>query len=184
MRVVDLASAPAELDVEARGRLRVEGEHPVVRVLAEAVRDRNAGGDAALVAEPDVLHPLRLDHEMVDALAHRRLEEGQRVVARVRVKEGDAEPGTRRLDVVRDAHAEQVAVEAASRLGLARPDDDVAEAFVAGAEARRDELGAERLASLCRAAVELDRQAVRILDLDERVDATVGARSRAALAHR
>jgi len=81
--VVDLASAPAELDVEARRCLRVEGEHPVVRVLTEAARDRNAGGDAALVAEPDVLHPLRLDHEVIDALAQRRLEEGDRVVARV-----------------------------------------------------------------------------------------------------
>src|SRR5262245_14164030 len=53
-RVVDLAAAPAELDVESGRRPRVEGERAIVRVHAERVRDLDAGLETPVVRAPDV----------------------------------------------------------------------------------------------------------------------------------
>ena len=40
--VVDLATAVTELELKPRGRVRVEGEHPVIRVPAEGLHDAMA----------------------------------------------------------------------------------------------------------------------------------------------
>src|SRR5262249_62306653 len=64
-RVVDLAAAPAELDVEAGRRPRVEREHAIVRVHAERVRDLDTALETPVVRYPDVVHGTDLDHQSV-----------------------------------------------------------------------------------------------------------------------
>ena len=39
--VIDLASAPAIFDVEARRRAQIEGHHVIIRVTAQSARDGN-----------------------------------------------------------------------------------------------------------------------------------------------
>ena len=168
--VVDLHAAVAHLDRETGRCRRVEGVHAVVGVLAEVHREHDAALDAAVVRAADVVLRVHLEHEVVQALGHRHRRERDRVMARVRVQEADLQRELRvqrELHRVAEAHAEELGVEALRRRGVHRADHRVAEALVAGHEARRDAGRAERLLRDRRAAGDLDGNAARIGELEQ-----------------
>src|SRR5262245_66304862 len=86
-RVVDLAAAPAELDVEAGRRPRVEREHAIVRVHAERVRDLDTALETPVVRYPDVVHGTDLEHEVMQPLRHGRGGERHGVMSRIRMED-------------------------------------------------------------------------------------------------
>ena len=148
VRVVDLATTPAEFDFEPGGRLRIEGEHVIIGVPAECTGDRHASLESAIVCVPHVIHCDDLQHEMMDVLRHRRGCEGHRVVPWVGVEKGyaEGESGCQLgFNPIGETHAEQLAVEPFGGLRIHRPEDDVAEPLVAGDESGGHQRRSERL---------------------------------------
>jgi len=74
--VVDEQSTMAELEVEVRWRLHVEGEHLIVGVPAEASTDCISKFCASIQGSPDIVLAGDLEHQVTKA---RRLESDSRV---------------------------------------------------------------------------------------------------------
>src|SRR5690606_37582234 len=174
--VGDLEPARAVLDAETRRAANVEGDHLVVRVLAELRED---GRGAVLVdlvpGGTDRVEAVDLEHEVTDAqLRGRDVRERHRVVAAVAVEEVEIDLEVRAsLDVVAQVEAEDVDVEAPVLLDVADRLEGVAETEALRDEprARRRDKGIERLAQ---AVVELKAHgAVGVVEAHELCDATL-----------
>ncbi len=65
--VVDQQAAPAVFDLEAGRRAHIERRHPIVRVMAEAHRERNIPRDAQVERRSDVVKRVHFEHQVVHA---------------------------------------------------------------------------------------------------------------------
>ena len=84
---VDLARAPADLEGETRGRNAIERDHAIILVSTKIVEDRHAGILAAVKRGAYIVDRVHFEHKMVEPPRRFRLHEGERVMARIGVKE-------------------------------------------------------------------------------------------------
>src|SRR5258708_20003116 len=89
-RVVDDSRAPSVLDLEARRRAQVKRHHVIVGMAPNGAGNFDALVLAEIVSRSDVVDVTALQHKVHQALGRRDDAEGDRMMARVTVHEGQA----------------------------------------------------------------------------------------------
>jgi hypothetical protein len=112
-RVIHLAPSPADLELKAGWRLRVEREHPVVGVSPQSLCYAQTGSHRPIERQPDVVQGRNLEHEVVNAFPL-SASESHRVVARAPVHEGNVDGVAvhRADDPIGQVEPQQIAVKA------------------------------------------------------------------------
>ena len=180
--LTDFDGARTKLEMEAGRRVPIERKHLVVRVTPERLVNHAARKEEAVVAHPDFVHGLRLDHEMVDPLELPSTE-GQRMMSRVGVHEGDVDFVSEVLapDVVTQLQPEHRRVECFVLVLVLRGHHDVSEALLVGHETRVHDFGYERLFALLGAVEDLVWIPRWVVDTDECLDVSPSRFVRSAL---
>ena len=79
--IVNHTSVKAIFHLKTRRSLHVEGQHAVIRMAAQAGHDRHSLTLAKVVGAADIVHVLKLQHEVAQALGRAKLSHGDRMVA-------------------------------------------------------------------------------------------------------
>ena len=109
--VIDVAAAPPILDKKIRRRAHVERCHEIIVMAAERRDNLLAAHQGQIISLSDIVERIEFHHQVVHAI-HRRLDQGNAVVARIDMQETGVDRGAR---VVADAEAKQVTVERKGR---------------------------------------------------------------------
>src|SRR5690554_2440503 len=138
---IDFSAAKAAFELEAARRMRVEAEHPIVRMTPESLDDLEPCTLDAIEHGTDVIDAAHLKEEMMDALLH-RASHREAVVARVHVKESDVHLISTKIadDVIAQPETEDLDVEIAALIPVRGGDHEMAEAERIGVESAMNEL--------------------------------------------
>ncbi|MDT4842896.1 hypothetical protein FQZ97_768110 [compost metagenome] len=135
----------------------------VVDVAAQGHADRLRVDQRHVVGAADVVEVVVFEHQVVDLRWPAGMGQADGVMARVAVQELDAE---RRLGVVADLEAEDVAVQVAQLVEVLGDQGDMPQAHVAGAETAQRAARHEGRGGVGQAVADLDAQAVRVAEMD------------------